>query len=146
MRLDRELGLELHAAANLLDRKMNATISRNGAEGVTPMHGMILGFISQRLENNLDTYQKDIEAEFDIARSTVTATLKLMEKKGYIKRESVEHDARLKKIFPTAVGKKSLIQIRSSIRETENLMHDAMTTDEYSQLLKLLDKVKSVLE
>ena len=44
-----------------------------------------------------DIYQRDVEKEFQIRRSTVTGTLQLLEKKGFIRRESVEWDARLKK-------------------------------------------------
>ena len=45
-----------------------------------------------------DTFQKDIESEFSINRSTTSEMLKLMCKKGMIQRVPVAHDARLKKI------------------------------------------------
>lgn len=48
-----------------------------------------------------EIYQKDIEEEFQIRKSTVTGILKLMEKNGFIYRESVRKDARLKRIIPT---------------------------------------------
>lgn len=41
-------------------------------------------------------FQKDLETEFCIGRSTVTNILNLMEKKGFVRRESVSYDARLK--------------------------------------------------
>ena len=74
--------MELRALSILLDRRMNALVVSNGAEGITPLHGLILGFLSIQAEREHEVYQKDIEAEFDIARSTVAATLKLMDKKG----------------------------------------------------------------
>ena len=66
-----------------------------GVDELTAMHGWILGYLCRN--EHKDIFQKDIEAEFKICRSTVTNILKLMEKKGYIKRESVPYDARLKK-------------------------------------------------
>ena len=45
-----------------------------------------------------DIFQKDVETEFSIGRSTVTNILKLMEKKGYIRREAVPQDGRLKRL------------------------------------------------
>ena len=48
-----------------------------------------------------DVYQKDIEEEFQIRKSTATGILKLMEKHGFIRRESAQQDARLKRIVPT---------------------------------------------
>lgn len=145
MKLEQDLGRKLHIASNLLARKMNSIISSNGAEGITPIHGMILGFVNMNREQGCEVYQKDIEAEFDIARSTVTATLKLMEKKGYIRREDVAHDARLKSIFLTPLGKESLNRIESSIHQTEELMRNSLTGQEYSELMRLLDRIKSVL-
>lgn len=38
-------------------------------------------------------FQKDIEEAFNITRSSVTGVVKLMEQKGYIRRESVAGDA-----------------------------------------------------
>ena len=48
-----------------------------------------------------DIYQKDIEKEFQIRRSTATGILQLLEKNGFVIRETVEWDARLKKLVPT---------------------------------------------
>mgnify|MGYP002980682515 CR=1 FL=1 len=47
-----------------------------------------------------DIYQKDVEAEFQIRRSTATGILQLLEKNGFILRKAEDRDARLKKIVP----------------------------------------------
>ena len=49
-------------------------------------------------------FQKDIEQRFAVGRSTVTNLIQLMEKKGFVKRESVKQDARLKKVILTEKG------------------------------------------
>lgn len=69
---------------------------------MTMMQSWIIRFLYEHSEE--DIYQRDIEAEFSIARSTATGILKLMEKRGYIRRVSVERDARLKKLELTEVG------------------------------------------
>lgn len=145
MRPEKDLGMEIRALSILLDRRMNALVVINGAEGITPLHGMILGFLSTQAELEHEVYQKDIEAEFDIARSTVAATLKLMDKKGYIRREGVAHDARLKRISLTSFGMEAFTQVYSSIQQSEALMRSALTEPEYRELMRLLDRVKMVL-
>lgn len=145
MKPERSLGREIHAVSNLMDRRMGLIVINNGADDITPMHGMMLGFINDRQRNGHDIYQKDIEVEFDIARSTVTATLKLMEKKGYIRREGVAHDARLKRILLTSFGKECFERIHSSIQQTEELMRKSMSEQEHDQLMQLLERLKSVL-
>ncbi len=141
----RNLGRELHIVSNLLDRRMNMTAAANGVEGITPVQGMLLGYLSRRKKQQVAVYQRDIEAEFDIARSTVTSLLKLMEKKGYLRREGVSHDARLKRIDVTPAGWEALEKIHSSLLETDQLIRDSLAEGEYDQLMHLLDKVKAVL-
>ena len=76
------IGHEIKAIDHLMQRKMIMTASRSGLDKVTIMHGWIIGYLILNLDR--DIYQKDIESEFAISRSTVTNILKLMEKKGYI--------------------------------------------------------------
>lgn len=67
--------------------------------------------------NKKDIFQKDIEEKFEIRRSSVSAILTHLEKKGFIKRDSVLHDARLKKISPTPEGIKM-------VEDTVKLLQD----------------------
>ena len=92
----RKIGHELRTLDNILSRNLMAAARERGVDELTAMHGWILGYLCRN--EHKDIFQKDIEAEFKICRSTVTNILKLMEKKGYIKRESVPYDARLKKL------------------------------------------------
>ena len=97
------VGLEVRTLNNTTFRTLLAYEARRGVDEVTVMHGWIIGFIYENASR--DIFQKDIEAEFSIAKSTVTGILKLMEKKGYIIRESVAWDARLKKLALTEKGR-----------------------------------------
>lgn len=140
---ENDLGLKIRALSNLFERRINTIILSNGVQDITPMHGMILGYLNCQKEH--DIYQRDIETQFHITRSTVTNILQLMEKKGYIRRESVAHDARLKRIFLTEKGEDSLLRIHSSIREMETLLRSAVTPEEYTELSCLLEKIRAVL-
>ena len=139
------MGKELHIISNLLDRKLTSIAIANGADDVTPVHGMILIYLYRNLNLGRDIYQKDIEAEFDITRSTVASLLKLMEKKGYIRRVGVTHDARLKRIQLTPVGIEAHQRVYSSIQQAEHQIRDALTPEEFQTLMCLLDKIKAVL-
>lgn len=78
--------------------------------GLTPIQGHVLKFILLTSAHR-DVYQRDVEEEFQIRKPTATGILQQLEKKGLILRESVETDARLKRILPTeqAVGLRSMI-------------------------------------
>ena len=63
------LGFQIKTLDNLFFRNMIAyEASQRGMDEVTVMHGWILGFLFENSEREI--FQKDIETEFSIARST----------------------------------------------------------------------------
>lgn len=111
---------------------------------LTLMHGWIIAYLYDHRDE--DVYQKDIENAFSIARSTVTSILKLMEKKNYITRESVESDARLKKLVLTETGIELHYKIENMITKNETLLDSLLTKEEKIQFLFLINKILSGLE
>ena len=95
-RFNDSIGHEIKVLNQVLQRKLIYSAKDKGVDKLTLMHGWIIAYLYDHRDE--DVYQKDIENAFSIARSTVTSILKLMEKKNYITRESVESDARLKKL------------------------------------------------
>lgn len=81
-------------------KRKNCIVTMIDGDSLTVMQKHILKFILLETLHR-EIYQKDIEEEFQIRKSTVTGILQLMEKNGFIYRESVEKDARLKRIVPT---------------------------------------------
>lgn len=81
-------------------KRKNCIVTMIDGDGLTVMQKHILKFILLETLHR-EIYQKDIEEEFQIRKSTVTGILQLMEKNGFIYRENVEKDARLKRIVPT---------------------------------------------
>ena len=91
------MGRIIHMLSHQMKRNCNNVDSAITNDDLTVMQKHVLKFVL--LESlHRDLYQKDIEEEFQIRKSTVTGILKLMESHGYIRRESVKRDARLKRI------------------------------------------------
>lgn len=137
------IGFEIRSLNNLISRQMIAYAARNGVDELTVMHGWIIGYLYDNPEKEI--FQKDIEAEFSIARSTVTGILKLMEKKGYIVRESVSYDARLKKLVLTELGKEMNERTRHSIDTMDEDIMSCFTKEEMEEFLRLAQKLKKSL-
>ena len=74
-----------------------------------------------------DLYQKDIEEEFQIRKSTVTGYVQLMEKNGYLTRESVKGDARKKRLVPTEKAEGLRQAILEDIKLSEKRMEKGIT-------------------
>ncbi len=90
-------------------------------------------------------FQRDIEREFSITRSTVTNILQLMERKGYIERQSVPQDARLKQLVLTAKGLEFHENTMLSLHQTDEFVARLLTEEENTELLRLLNKLKNGL-
>ena len=112
------VGRLIHMMSHQMKRDSNSVASAIENDELTIMQKHVLKFVL--LESlHRDLYQKDIEEEFQIRKSTVTGILKLMEKHGYIYRESVKKDARLKRIVPTAKAEEMRPKILEHIQKTE---------------------------
>lgn len=138
------IGHEIKVTNQVLQRKMIAEANEAGIDTVTVMHGWIINYLY--CNEGKDIFQKDIESEFSISRSTVTNILKLMEKKGYIKRVSVDSDARLKKLVLTDNGMKNREVIHRTIVESENKFNSFFTDEERETFLYLLRKFRKGIE
>lgn len=112
------MGRIIHMLSHQMKRNCSNVESAITNDDLTVMQKHVLKFVLLESLHG-DIYQKDIEEEFQIRKSTVTGILKLMENHGYIRRESVKRDARLKRIVPTAKAEEIRPTILEQIRKTE---------------------------
>ena len=108
---------------------------------ITGFQGRIIGFIFVRNSRKLPVYQKDIENEFKINRSSVTSVLNTMKKNGYVKREAVESDARLKLVVLTDKGKKAAKKNLQTIVEFEQRLVQGLSQKDVEKFKEMLDIV-----
>lgn len=114
------MGRLIHILSHQMKRH-NCGTSFDDTEELTAMQRHVLKFILLESEHK-DIYQKDVEEEFCIRKSTATGILKLMEEHGFITREAVESDARLKRIVPTGKAEKVHKFIMEHIHQTEAML------------------------
>lgn len=110
-----------------------------GLDEVTIMHGWIMGYLKHN--EHRDIYQKTIESDFAIGRSSVTSLVKLMENKGYIAREAVPGDARLKKIVLTELGNETARKSKNTLDGMEHQMLDGVDEKELEIFFKVSDQI-----
>lgn len=131
-----------------LDRLMRKTIEQEfrGLEDddqITRMHHWIIGYLYRNQDK--DIFQRDIEAEFRISRSTTSSMLTLMEKKGLVTRNSVPGDARLKKLTLTQRAKQMHQQHMDTIDRFDGVINSAITDNEKQELLRIIGKLSSAV-
>ena len=125
----------------LIKRNIENSELKKQFDNATGMHGYVIAYLNECERKIEDVFQRDVEKRFSIRRSTATAILQLMEKRGFITRESVECDARLKKIVLTKKAK-SLCELFERERcEFEKSLSEGLTEDEINTAIKLLSRI-----
>ncbi len=138
-----KIGFRVRLVSNLLRRYIDNVIVVKHGRKFTRMQGWIIGFISK--QDGKDVFQKDIEEEFTIRRSTATAILQRMEKNGLLTRVSVDYDARLKKIQLTPAAMAEQEKIENEIEEFEEKLADQIDKDDLAAFFRVLDQIEEKL-
>ncbi len=98
-----KLELSLFSLSNYIFNRAQEIQKTIYPDNLSSGYGYIISYLCDNEEENI--FQRDIEKEFDLRRSTVSTILKELEKEGLIERKSVSSDARLKKVIPTEGAK-----------------------------------------
>ena len=145
VRNEEQIGYQIKELSRLLDKNIwQKSILNAGGDTVTAMHGWMIGYLYHHRDQ--EVFQKDMEADFHMAKSSVTAALQNLEKNGYIVRVSVERDARLKKIELTEAGIGFHDDIQKSIDHMEEKLVAGLSKEQKQDLFAMLLQVKKQLE
>lgn len=106
---------------------------------LSPASSCIIAYLHDRSDE--DVFQRDIEREFQVRRSTVSKSLSLLELKGYIERVPVEYDHRLKKIVLTKKAVSVADHLKSGRQQLEQKMLKGISDAELDAFKKTLEKI-----
>lgn len=104
------------------------------------------GFIIVYIYKNGNVYQKDIEREFGITRSTASNIISLMEKKEFVKRESIDSDARLKRITLTEKAVNMCEEFLADLKKLNDDLCDGISSEELDSFIITLNKIENNLK
>ena len=127
---------------NLAKKVLERQAAASGQE-LTIMHAWIIGFLYNAKE---PVYQRDVEREFKINRATVSGMLTLMEQKGLIRRSSVSHDGRLKRIELTEHGRRQHEERMEHFLRLERTLEEALSPEELSAFFAMTDRLRKTLD
>lgn len=144
MRCEDSTGFHVKEISHLMDRAMFLRSMEQGADKVTASHGWMISYLYHH--DDREIYQKTMELEFHMPKSTVTSILQAMEKSGYITREGVAHDARLKKILLTDAGKRFYRSTEEFMKEIEQAMRNGISEEELSVFMKVVARMEENLK
>ena len=139
-----KIGFEIRTLSNVIKRFVDQSATKKYVDELTGTHGWVIGYLYKHREE--DIFQRDLENEFSIRRSTATGILQLMEKNKLIVKTSVDYDARLKKLTltPRAIEIHEIIQ--EDIKRIEAQLSRGLTREEISSFLTIVKKIKRNVE
>lgn len=146
MENEKELGRKVCNVSLLFRRNFDNLVANESAGYTDSLSGRNI-WVLRYLEKHRgeDVFQRDLESAFQIRRSTVSKTVDLMEQKGLLRRESVNGDARLKRLLLTSKAEQILEAVSRGVDEMEERVKNAFSSEDYERLLELLDKLGEAL-
>ena len=127
----------------MMKRNLEIHVKEKGIDELTMVHGWFLRYLYENREK--DIFQKDIEKQFGFCRSSITNIIQAMEKKGYLKREAVKQDARLKKVILTEKGIKAHQTMAALIDQLNEKTLKGITEEELESFFDVIDKIEANL-
>lgn len=139
-----KVGFEIRRLDHTISRSIEARVKAEGLDEIPLMNGWIMRYLYENRKK--DIFQKDIEKFFSIGRSTVTNIIQILEKKGYVRRESVKYDARLKKVILTEKGIESHEKIEAIIGCLNHRMIQGIEEKDLQVFLHVADQIRRNVE
>lgn len=138
------IGLHINKLSRIISRRVDAAVFNAIDDNITVSQAYVIDFITDNTDR--DIFQKDLELEFGLKRSSVSLMLNNMEKNDLIKRLPVPGDARLKKIVLTEKASEISKKISVAIDSVESRVSESLGEEEVHLLLNMLNKIRTDIE
>lgn len=139
----KSIGHEVKVVSNLIKRSLAQTAAFDNLEHLTGTHGWVIKYLYDHRDR--DVYQRDLETDFSVRRSTITGIIQIMEKNGLVVRESVKNDARLKKLVLTEKAIQIHFMVEETIKEFDKNLCHGITEEEMEVFFRVMEKMKDNL-
>ncbi len=138
------IGHELRIIQNLTKRLIENSPNKKQIDNITGTNGWIIAYLTDH--SCRDVYQKDLEKEFGITRSTASKVINLMVQKGLVEHQPVPHDARLKKLVLTEKSQELSELIKKDHKQIEAKLTKGFSDKELEVLKGYLERIRTNLE
>jgi DNA-binding MarR family transcriptional regulator len=140
---ENSVGFLVRKLGNVMKKRKERREAGAG-EPLTMMQCWVLGYLTH--SNDHDVYQRELESNLNIGKSTLTEVLHLMEKNDLVRREPVEEDKRLKRIVLTEKSRQINEAIAEDIRVTEKKLREGIPEEDLEVFTRTIKKMISNLE
>lgn len=136
---EKTIGFKIRQLSNAIKRHREEDCQLFESRNISMMQRWILGHLAHNRER--DIFQKDLEQELQIGKSTLTEILHVMEKNDLVKRMPCEADARCKKLVLTDTAESIHEEIEQGIEEFEKKLRSNITDEELEQFFNIINRM-----
>jgi len=120
--------------------------SRMADLGLSSIQSRMLGYLYFQSQRGKQVFQRELEEEFKIRKSSVTSVIQHLEKKGLVQRNGVLGDARKKELALTKQGIEVQETVLERLEKLEKLVNDTLTAEERTLWFSCIRKIEARLE
>ncbi|WP_245249459.1 MarR family winged helix-turn-helix transcriptional regulator [Vagococcus allomyrinae] len=135
-----KIGKAIKALSNEITRYVSSHINSDNKEQYTMIQFLFMDYIG-RYSSTTSVFQKDLESEFNIRRSTATGILQVLEKNNLIDRQTSKQDARLKKIILTAEGQVVFKDRRRELDAIDQHLIKGVSSQDLKTFYSVVDQI-----
>lgn len=114
--------------------------------GLSSIQSRMLGYLYFQSMEGKKVFQRELEQEFQIRKSSITSVIQLMERKGLIHRFPVSGDARQKELVLTEKGIAVQETVISRLDALEELVNGTLTPEERLLWFSCIRKIETRLK
>lgn len=133
---ENQIGFYVRELGNALKKRRESDNRGFGSTNLTMMQRWILGYLARHTDR--DIYQKELEDNLNIGKSTLSEILRTMEKDGLVERVS---SGRCKKIVMTEHSMQIDRLIMQQIEKTEEKLREGLSEEETQVFIRVIKKM-----
>lgn len=114
--------------------------------GLSSIQSRMLGYLYFQSRSGEKVFQKELEKEFQIRKSSITSVMQMMERKGLVRRIAVPGDARQKELVLTEQGIMVQETVIKRLDALEKMVNEVMNPEEKKLLYSCIRKIETRLK
>lgn len=114
--------------------------------GLSSIQSRMLGYLYFQSREGKKVFQRELEQEFQIRKSSVTSVIQMMERKRLIRRVGVPSDARQKELVLTEQGIAVQEEVIRRLYALEELVNEAISPEEKRLWFACIQKIETRLK
>ncbi len=120
--------------------------SRMADLGLTSIQSRMLGYLYFKDQCGTQVFQRELEEEFKIRKSSITSVIQILEKKGLVRRIGVPGDARKKELVLTEQGISVQETVIGRLDRLEEMVNQTLSEEERRIWFSCIRKIETRLE